>query len=130
MPVVYFSMDLDGAGDELERLRHPPFAALEGVLATTFAITEARVHVETGKLLASGHPASETAGDVWTGNIEFAGDPGIYELARGPKMTKHHGGLSDSHYLFDPVQARYPGDWTTGDSYALYTRTILDWLEG
>ena len=129
MPII-FEVDLDGAGAELERLQHPPFMELEGVLAATFAITEARVHVISGKLLASGHPTSEAAGDVWTGTLNYDRYPGIYELARGPKMTRHHGGFGDSHFFFDPVEARFPGDWTTGDGYELYTAAILGWLEG
>jgi hypothetical protein len=125
-----FEVDLDGTADELARLQEPPTRRLEAVLATTFATTEARVHVITGKLLASGRVSSDFNGDVWTGTLEYDRDPGIFELARGPKKTKHHGGTGDSHFFFDPVEARWPGDWTTGDSYQLYTKAIQDWLEG
>lgn len=125
-----FKVDLDGTAWNLERLQHPPFRELEAVLATTFAITEARVHVITGKLLASGHPTSVAAGDTWEGTLHYAGDPGIFELARGPKVTRHHGGYTDSHFFFDPVEARWPGDWRTGDAYQMYTRVIEDFLSG
>lgn len=126
---VVFHVDIRAPERELERLQHPPVAQLEGVLATTFAITEARVHVITGHLKGSGHPSSEFSGDEWTGTISYVRYPGIFELERGPKKTKHHGGLGDSHFFFDPVEARWPGDWTTGDSYQMYTKVILDWLE-
>ncbi len=125
---IRFTVDLNGAGDELERLQHPPTRELEGVLLTTYAITEARVHVETGHLLASGHPTSDHVGSVWTGTLSYDGDPGIYELARGPRRTKYHGGVGDSHFFFDPVEARWPGDWTTGDAYEMYTTVIETWL--
>lgn len=123
-----FDMNIDAVGAELERLQHPPVVHLESVLATTFAVTEARVHVETGKLKGSGHPSSAYAGDVWTGTLSYDRDPGIFELARGPKKTRHHGGIGDSHFFFDPVEARWPGDWTTGDSYQMYTKVIRDFL--
>jgi hypothetical protein len=124
---IIFEVDLDGAGAELERLQHPPTMALEGVLLTTFAMTEARVHVETGALKASGHPTSSFGGDVWEGTLSFDRYPGIYELARGPHRTVHQGGPG-SHFFFDDVEARYPGDWTTGDAYRLYTKVIEEWL--
>lgn len=126
--IVRFDVDLDGAGRELERLQHPPVAALEGVLATTFAITESRVHVITGKLKGSGRPSSEYHGDVWTGTLSYDRYPGIFELERGPKRTRHHGGIADSHFFFDPVEARWPGDWTTGDSFQMYTKVIEDFI--
>lgn len=127
---VRFEVDLATAGRELERLQHPPTHQLESVLATTYAITEARVHVITGHLKASGRPKSEYAGDVWSGTLEYDRHPGIFELARGPKRTRHHGGLDDSHFFFDPVEARWPGDWTTGDAFQMYTKVIDTWLEG
>ena len=125
-----FEVNLDGTAVNLERLTHPPTAELEAVLATTFAITEARVHVITGRLKASGRPVSEHFHDTWSGTLEFAGDPGIYELARGPRKTKYHGGLGDSHFFFDPVEARWPGDWTTGDAFQMYTHVIENFLTG
>lgn len=124
---ITFEVDLDGAGDELERLQHPPFAELDGVLLTTMVITEARVHVETGLLKASGHPTMDHLDDVWTGTLSFDGDPGIYELARGARKTRTQGG-SGSHFFFDPVEAQYPGDWTTGEAFKLYTKVIEAWL--
>jgi len=125
----HFEVDLNGAGRELERLQHPPFRELDGVLMTTFATTDRRVHVLTGELKASGHPTTARSGDEWTGTLLYDRYPGIYELARGPKKTVYTGGTG-SHFFFDPVEARWPGDWETGDSYQLYTKAILDWLEG
>jgi hypothetical protein len=129
MPEVTMTVNLDGIPGELERLQDPPYAELEAVFAATFVITEARVHVETGALKASGHPTSEVGDDTWTGTLNYDRYPGIYELARGPVKTKTTGGTG-THFFFDPVEARWPGDWTTGDSYQMYTKAILDWLEG
>lgn len=126
--MLKFDMDISDVEAELTRLQHPPVAKLESVLTTTFSVTEARVHVLTGKLRGSGHPSSEYVGGVWTGTLSYDRDPGIFELARGPRKTRHHGGLTDSHFFFDPVEARWPGDWTTGDSFQMYTKTIEDFL--
>jgi hypothetical protein len=154
MPSIRFEVDLDGAGLELERLQNPPVRELEAVLAATFVITEARVHVETGQLKASGHPSSDFSGDVWSGTISFDSYPGLFELARGPndvalrrsknprsagpprlnpgpKLKGHHG-PRDSHFFFDSVQAPGYGDYDTthGEGYIAYKKVIMDWLEG
>lgn len=137
--VVRIEVDLDGTERELERLQEPPTFKLESVLAATFAITESRVHVITGQLKASGRVVSDFHGDIWSGTLEYDRYPGIFELARGPMHTKGgkgpppyppHGGIEDSHFFFDPVEARWPGDWTSGDAYQMYTKAIMDWLEG
>lgn len=148
MAYVIFDVDLNGAGAELERLQHPPVRELEGVLLATFARTEARVHIITGKLLASGRQISETTGDVWSGTLSYARDPGIFELARGDKLTGHahqmqrggkkwleyrgtgHGGPGDSHFFFDDVQAPGNGDYDVehGMAYKMYVQVIEDWL--
>lgn len=125
---ITFTVDIAAPEAELERLQHPPLLGLESVLAANFATTEARVHVITGRLLASGHPSSEFDSDIWSGTISYDRDPGIFELARGPKKTRHHGGLTDSHFFFDPVEARWPGDFTTGDAFLMYTKVIEDFL--
>ncbi len=129
MDSLRFEVDLDGAAIELERLQHPPFREMEGVLLTTFAITDARVHVITGELKASGHPTSERAGDVWSGTLSYARYPGIYELARGERPTRYH---TDSHFLFDPVQAPGYGDYDVehGEGFRMYKEVIENWLEG
>jgi hypothetical protein len=131
MSYIRFEVDLNGAGAELERLQHPPVRELEAVLAATFVRTEARVHVDTGELKASGHPSSEFAADVWSGTISFDRYPGIFELARGPHPTPHQGGPG-SHFFFDDVQAPGYGDYDVehGEGYIAYRRVIMDWLEG
>lgn len=125
-----FDVNLAAVDAHLRHLQDPPFRELEGVLAATFAITEARVHVLTGGLLASGHPTSARAGDIWEGTLHYDRDPGIYELARGPMRTRFHGGPGDSHFFFDPTEARYPGDYQTGDAFRMYTGVIEDFLSG
>jgi hypothetical protein len=102
MPVSW-SVYLDGAGAELDRLAKGPdqktVAAWETALLAGYAVTENRVHVITGFLRASGHPASAFRPGEWEGTISFASRPGIFELARGDKETRHHMG---GHYFFDP----------------------------
>lgn len=98
--VVY----LDGAGGELDRLARGPdmrtLAAMETALLTGYTMTEAKVHVITGALKASGHPQSRYDQFVWSGEIDFARMPGIFELARGDSPTKYH--RLGGHYFFGP----------------------------
>ena len=73
-------------------------ARLESVLAEFFADTQARTHVISGSLKASGQPQSDYDGDLWTGEVTYGGvmwrtptpgppndpvDYAIYEMARG-----------------------------------------------
>lgn len=113
------------AGDELDRLAAGPGAAtimeLESALAEGYVVTEGRVHVITGLLKASGHPTSTYSGDEWTGEIDFARHPGIFELARGDTPTKNH--PEGGHYFFDPGGPDFERrvrqavwDWVTDDS--------------
>jgi hypothetical protein len=101
----YFAVYLDGAGDELDRLAAGPdlrtIAAMEAALLVGFSMTEAKVHVITGALKASGHPASSFDKFTWSGEIDFARDPGIYELARGDSSTRYHPSPG-GHYFFGP----------------------------
>jgi hypothetical protein len=103
MPVVW-TVDLDGAGAELDRLSAGPdaktIAAMEGALLEGYSISEARAHVITGILKASGHPSSSFDLRVWSGTISFAHDPGIFELARADRPTDRH--PAGGHYFFDP----------------------------
>lgn len=92
------------AGPELDRLAAGPAGStlleMEAALASAYMVTEARVHVITGHLKASGHPSSSFDGEEWTGEIDFARYPGIYELARGNRPTRNH--PEGGHYFFDP----------------------------
>lgn len=98
--------EFSGAGAEAEMARiaagpdSRTVAAWETALLTGYTITEARVHVITGVLKASGHPFSHHAEDSWEGTIAFAGNPGIFELARGDAATENH--PEGGHYFFDP----------------------------
>lgn len=127
---ISFDVDLGNVPRELARLEHPPVIELEGVLATTFAITQARVHVITGKLKASGHPDSEYFNDIWSGTLSYDGNPGIFELARGPRPSKHHK-PPDTHFFFDPVEAPITGPWDSleGEGAHMYEDVIMNWLE-
>lgn len=92
------------AGPELDRLAAGPvggtMTAMEAALIAGYITTEARVHVITGHLRGSGHPSSSYDGEEWTGEIDFARYPGIYELARGNSPTENH--PEGGHYFFDP----------------------------
>lgn len=104
MGAVYVIVDLDGAGDELDRLARGPGIATvgrwEGALLAAYSVTEGRVHVITGALKASGHPSSDHGPGSWTGELSYARHPGIFELARDDRPTKHH--EEGGHYFFDP----------------------------
>jgi hypothetical protein len=101
----HFVLYLDGAGDELDRLSRGPdartIAAMEAALLTGFTITEGKVHVITGALLASGHPQSHHDAFTWSGEMDFDRDPGIFELARGDAPTSEHP-APGGHYFFGP----------------------------
>jgi hypothetical protein len=101
----HFVVYLNGAGGELDRLAAGPdgrtIAAMEAALLEGFGITEERVHVITGALLASGHPQSNFDKFTWSGEIDFSRVPGIYELARGDRPTRYHP-APGRHYFFDP----------------------------
>jgi hypothetical protein len=92
------------AGPELDRLIAGPagstLIAMEAALAAGALATEARVHIITGFLKASGTVRSHASADGWDGEIDYAGDPGIFELWRGNTPTRHH--PSGGHYFFDP----------------------------
>jgi hypothetical protein len=92
------------AGPELDRLAKGPAGTtileMEAALVTGYTLTEARVHVITGFLKASGHPSSSFDGEQWTGELDYVRYPGIFELARGDTPTLHH--PEGGHYFFDP----------------------------
>lgn len=95
-------VDLDGAGDELDRLAKGPGAAtiarIDAALMTGFAMSEAKVHVITGFLKLSGRVVTHMSPGNWSGSMEFARYPGVFELARGNMPTRHHDG---GHYFMD-----------------------------
>lgn len=99
-----FVVYLDGAGEELDRLARGPDArtisAMERALLEGYTISEARVHVITGELKASGRPESSFDLRVWSGSIEFDRHPGVFELARDNKSTRYH--PEGGHYFLDP----------------------------
>ncbi len=91
------SKSLDDVIDHLERVgtdgaSHLVVMALNGVLTAAYLDCEARAHVITGSLRASGRKDSDFDGHDWTGTITFGGpstgpnnpvDYAIYEMARG-----------------------------------------------
>ena len=102
--MIEIVVDLDGAGDELDRLARGPggetVGRMEAALLSGFATTEGRVHVITGYLKSTLHPSSRFSGDTWEGEMSAARYPGIYELARGNRPSKYH--PAGGHYFFGP----------------------------
>ncbi len=121
MSSVRFTMDARDATRELDRLAGGPHSVVpqfESILLGSFAAVEARVHVITGALKASGHPSSEFDGIRWEGTLHFARHPGIFELARGDQPTLNH--PEGEHGFFDPAY----------DTGAEYEEAVLDFLRG
>jgi hypothetical protein len=115
-------IDLDGAGDELERLARGPGAEtlgrMESGLMAGYAMSEAKVHVITGYLKATGHASSSYSGDTWEGTMSWARHPGVFELARGNTPTRYHpdGGhyfMSEGGPYFERQVREAMWDWIT-----------------
>ena len=136
---IRFEVDLNGAGDELDRLASGPgagtVARLEGALMQGYITSVARVHVITGYLKSTIHPSSEFSGDTWTGTISAARYPGIFELARGNMPTHNH--PSGGHYFFGPGGQDFERavreaiwDWVTDDRGGPAPSEGLGWKSG
>lgn len=124
---VRFEVDLygpHGAGFELDRLMEGPgpetIMRMEAALSAGTVQTEARAHVITGFLKSSVHSESSFDGDTWSGVIDAARYPGIYELARANTPTQNH--PEGGHYFFDPGGPYFlhevrqaVWDWVTSD---------------
>lgn len=137
--MIRFEVDLDGAGDELDRLASGPgattVARLEGALMQGYITSVARVHVITGYLKSTLHPSSEFSGDTWTGTISAARYPGIFELARGNRPTHYH--PAGGHYFFGPGGQDFERavreaiwDWVTDDRGGPAPSEGLGWKSG
>lgn len=91
--MIIIKSDYTDMDRELDRLEGMPTvdmtAGLDGVLDLGFAQAEAIVHVQTGRLKASGNKKSSAKGSQWIGEFSFPavnrkGTPyGVYERARG-----------------------------------------------
>lgn len=136
----YYTVYLDGAGDELDRLARGPdmktIAAMESALLRGFSITEERVHVITGALKASGHPESYHDEFTWSGQMNYDRNPGIFELARGNAATRHHP-FPGRHYFFDPGGHEFEAgvrqafwDWVTDGKGGKAPDGGLPWASG
>jgi hypothetical protein len=99
-PQVRFSVNI---GDALAGVRrtgpdHTTILELEAALATLFARTQARVHVDTGSLLASGAMNSyRTPGGGWTGRITYGGPSAgsTHNPVRYAWFEQRRGGIHD-----------------------------------
>lgn len=78
----------------------------EKTFHSSFLAVRGRTHVDTGYLRFSGITRTHFDGDEWSGEIAFARNPGIFELARGdtPTYTHPEGG----HFFFNAVEAFIP----------------------
>lgn len=89
MRIDYDTRDFDDLLDDLEdEPGNDTILALESILSTAFAETQAVVHVITGKLRRSGRVSSRVSNGRWEGEITYGG-PGTgveyawYEERRG-----------------------------------------------
>lgn len=106
--------DLNSMVDALKKVGTPSFkvtASLEGELKVGFALTQAAVHVISGRLKASGHTETHFDGTNWTGSIIYGGPDGtpayygIYEMNRGG--TRPDGTPHDFFAVLEPTLDRY-----------------------
>lgn len=113
-------IQLDEIIKELQRLGGPPgfkvVTGLEAALAAAFEDTQARTHIITGSLKASGVTESDFSNEhVWEGSITYGGalhgapkpgppnDPvtyAIFEMARGGDHD-FFGHLPDFDHMFE-----------------------------
>lgn len=121
MTVVFLFEGLDEQIDEVVRVGRPSFQTvgrLEAILRRGFLDTQARVHVDTGHLKASGTTESDFDGLTWEGAIYY-GVPGdahwwrdpsatyaIFEMARGGSHN-FFGGLPSLHDEYMAVIAAH-----------------------
>jgi len=127
------------AGPELDRLvkgpAGPEIGKFEAALLAGFAASEAKVHVISGYLKSTLHPSSSFSGDVWTGQMSAARYPGIFELARGNRPTKHH--PAGGHYFFgsggqdfERAVRETVWEWVTGGEGGPAPSDGLGWKSG
>lgn len=114
-------MNARDAIHELDRLAGGPHSVVpefESILLGSFAAVEAKVHVLSGQLKASGHPSSTFDGDTWSGTLSFARHPGIFELARHDHPTLNH--PEGGHFFFEPAY----------ETPQAYENAVIDFLRG
>lgn len=111
----------------LEESAEPHFETtveLEALLRAAFLETQARTHIITGSLKASGKTASDFDGDVWTGTITYGGalwrtpapgppndpvDYAIYEMVRGGDHDFFAGLVGFEDKIEEILHGGFPG---------------------
>lgn len=81
---------IDALDQVSDKPNYKTLGLLEGTLSGAFFITQAQVHIITGRLKASGRRESSLSdgGHTWTGEIKYGGPSGtpayygVYELYR------------------------------------------------
>lgn len=112
---------------DLSELEGPPHKAtikFEALLHAAFVDTQARTHIITGSLKASGKTSSDFDGDVWEGTIEYGGalwgvpapgppndpvDYAIYEMARGGEHDFFGGLPGFEDQMGEIIDSLFPG---------------------
>ncbi len=101
---------------------------LEAALQAAFEDTQARTHIITGSLKASGKTSTDFDGELWEGEITYGGDlwsppvqpPGkgnpndpvdyaIYEMARGAEHDFFSGIREYEDMFEDAINEHFPG---------------------
>lgn len=111
----------------LEKSAEPHYETtveLEALLRAAFLDTQARTHVITGSLKASGASSSDFDGEVWQGSITYGGvlfkvpvpgpphdpvDYAIYEMARGGEHDFFSGLPGFENQIEQILHGGFPG---------------------
>lgn len=113
---------------DLKEWEGPPHKAtvkFEALLQAAYVDTQARTHILTGSLKATGRAESDFDGEVWTGTIEYGGalwrppmgpgpakdpvDYAIYEMARGGEHDFFSGLPGFEDKFGEIIDSLFPG---------------------
>lgn len=118
-PIKHWIARLEGAQPSYKST-----TMLEELLKAAFEETQARTHVITGSLKASGKTETDFGDDIWTGYIIYGGalwktatpgpphdpvDYAIYEMARGGEHDFYSGLVGYEDRIGEIIDEGFPG---------------------